>query len=261
MDNVDSEALEETVDSDTDAEPGFESVDTEQPENKGMIWRVLIGVVAVVVVLGLFVPRFFNQTPPSPPVQVTPATTDSAAVTDELSAPEATAEANPESAEAQFQLGNAYYQSARMDEAIKAYQSAINIDPNYQAAYANLGVTYYQLQQFDLAARQYEKAIELDPEDGDVTYNLGALYLQQALSQGEQPDPEILAQAVTQLKKAQAISPDLAEPYFTLGVAYLALNQPDQARTSFQKFLDLGAGQDARARQEAERYLQMLDQQ
>ena len=143
----------------------------------------------------------------------------------------------------------------------EAYQTAIELDPNYQAAYANLGVTYYQLQQFELAARQYEKAIELDPQDGDVAYNLGALYLQQALSQEEQPDPQLLNQAVTQLKQAQEISPNLAEPHFTLGVAYLALNDPIQARQSFETFLSLGAGQDTRAKQEAERYLEMLDSQ
>jgi tetratricopeptide (TPR) repeat protein len=265
MDNYDDpDAVDEapTPQAGLEPEPDQEISDTPQPENSGMIWRVVIGVIAIGVVLWLLIPRFTSQPPPVAPAQAPAATNESAETgNDDLTAPEATALANPESAEAQFQLGNAYYQSARLDEAVSAYQAAITIDPNYQAAYANLGVTYYQLQQFDLAARQYEKAIELNPEDGDVTYNLGALYLQQALSQGEQPDPGLLEQAVSQLEKAQAISPDLAEPHFTLGVAYLALNKPEEARSFFQDFLDLGAGQDARAKQEAESYLEMLGDQ
>lgn len=164
----------------------------------------------------------------------------------------------PQSAEEQFHAGNAYYEAGQWDRAIIAYQKAIELDPNYQAAYANLGVTYYQQQQFDLAASQYEKALELNPEDGDVAYNLGALYLQQALSQGGEPNPDLLNQAVSQLQLAREMSPELAEPYFSLGVAYFALNRSAEAIQAFDTFLSLDSTQDPQARQEAERYLQML---
>ena len=235
------------------------------PENStasktGLVWRIAAGLAALLVIGLLIWPLLDNQSG-----DISPATGASAVPSptpDELlSESEAAAQANPDSPEAQFKLGNAYYQAGRLESAVEAYQTAIELDPNYQAAYANLGVTYYQLQQFELAARQYEKAIELDPQDGDVAYNLGALYLQQALSQENQPDLELLNQAVAQLEQAQEISPNLAEPYFTLGVAYLALNDPVQAREAFETFLSLGAGQDARAKQEAERYLEMLGSQ
>ena len=240
-----------------DVEQASES--TEAPKT-GLVWRIVAGLVALLVI-GLLVLPLFNNRSDGVPVSSDVSVVSSPTPDDLLTGPEATVQANPDSSVAQFELGNAYYQAGRLESAVEAYQTAIELDPNYQAAYANLGVTYYQLQQFELAARQYEKAIELDPQDGDVAYNLGALYLQQALSQEEQPDPQLLNQAVTQLKQAQEISPNLAEPHFTLGVAYLALNDPIQARQSFETFLSLGAGQDTRAKQEAERYLEMLDSQ
>ena len=236
------------------------------PENTkapktGLMWRIAAGLGALLVI-GVLVWPLLNNRSENVPVSTGASVVSSPTPDDILSAPEATAQADPDSPEAQFELGNAYYQAGRLENAVEAYRAAIELDPNYQAAYANLGVAYYQLEQFELAARQYEKAIELDPQDGDVAYNLGALYLQQALSQeGEQPDRELLSQALAQLERAQEISPNLAEPHFTLGVAYLFLNDPVQARESFETFLSLGAGQDARARQEAERYLEMLDSQ
>lgn len=230
----------------------------EPPARTGLNWRIGLALVALLLVGVLVFPFIQGQNISQTP-QVSSQPT--APISEALAGPQATAQAEPTSAKAQFDLGNALYQQGQLDAAVEAYKTAIELDPKYTAAYANLGVTYYQMQQFDLAARQYEKALELNPNDGDVAYNLGALYLQQSLSAAEQPDAQLLNQAVTQLEQARQISPDLAEPYFTLGVAYLALNQPAQARESFEKFLSLGAGQDPRAKQEAERYLDMLTQQ
>lgn len=225
-----------------------------QTKSLGWGWRVVIGIGAVVIVGFLAYPLIQEQQIDKGDSKATVPPEVQAVV----AGPEATAEANPDSAESQFELGNSYYEAGQWEPAIAAYKKAIAIDPNYQAAYANLGVTYYQLQQFDLAASQYEKALELNPEDGEVAYNLGALYLQQALSQGEQPNPDLLNQAVAQLQQAMQISPELAEPHFSLGVAYAALNQKAEAIEAFETFLVLDSGQDSRARQEAERYLEIL---
>jgi tetratricopeptide (TPR) repeat protein len=227
-------------------------------ENKGLgtVWKVVAGVIAVLALGVLLYPFVSGQsTPPSPVSATVPAEAQTPAT---LTPPEATAQAAPDSATAQFELGNSYYEAGRIDQATEAYKKAVALDPNYQAAYANLGVVYYQLQNFELAATQYEKAIELDPSDGEVAYNLGVLYLQQALSNGSQPDAALLEKAITQLQHAQEISPDLAEPYFSLGVAYLASTQPEKAVQAFQTFLSSDTSQDTRARQEAERYLQQI---
>src|SRR5690606_12466753 len=100
--------------------------------------------------------------------------------------------------------------------------------------------------------------LEMNPEDGEVTYKLGALNLQRALISGDEPDPQLLAQAVSQLEQALALNPNLAEPYFSLGVAYLAQNDNAKAIEAFQTFIDRDSGSDPRASQEAQRYLDSL---
>lgn len=227
---------------------------TEEAKGIGLGWRVGVAIVALVVIAILAYPWFRNQllSPPDEP-NVTAVEPQA-----NLSPPQATAQANPDSADAQFELGNSYVRAGQLDQALEAYRRVVELNPDYQAAYANMGVVYYQLQQLDLAAMQYKKALELDPDDAEVAYNLGALYLQQALSNGNQPDSELLDQAIIQLKAAMEQNPDLAEPHFSLGVAYNALNQPEEAIRAFETFLDLDSGQDPRARQEAERYLEIL---
>ena len=223
----------------------------------GLGVKIIIGVVAIAVIAALLIPflgNYQSSETASTSISSSPMQPNVA-----LSAPEATAQANPNSAEAQFELGNSYYGAGQLEQAVNAYQKAIALNPNYQAAYANLGVVYYTSEQFDLAAAQYKKALELNPQDGDVAYNLGALYLQQALIPNEPPDPQLVTKAVTQLQTAMEISPDLPEPHFTLGVAYLASNQQENALQEFETFLAFDAALlDPRAVSEAERYMQLL---
>lgn len=203
----------------------------------GLSWRILVGLVAIAIIGFLAYPFLQEQLNRS-------------------ASPSAQSDSN--SAESQFNTGNAYYEAGDWEQAILAYKRAIELDPSYQAAYANLGVTYYQQQKFDLAALQYQKALELNPNDGEVAYNLGALYLQQALSQSESPDPVLINQAIEQLNKAMEISPNLAEPHFSLGVAHMALGQQEKAIENFETYLTLDPNKSSQASQEAQRYLQDL---
>lgn len=225
-------------------------VDNAETKSIGLGWRIIIGIIAVVVIAFLVFP-FIR---PQPNINGNGAT----GTLSEDQNPATALQADPDSALAQFELGNGYYEAGNWEQAVTAYKRAVELDPSYQAAYANLGVAYYQQQRFDLAASQYQKALELNPEDGDVAYNLGALYLQQALSTGEQPNQDLINQAIAQLEKALEISPDLAEPHFTLGVAYFFLNQKAEAIQQFETFLSLTTNVDSQARQEAEHYLETL---
>ncbi len=218
-----------------------------EPEqgSSGLLWKVIIAIAALAVI-GIFAYQFF-QDGSNQNVASAPSTSDSQP-----------AELDASSPQTLFEQGNDLVQSGQLQRAVEAYQKAIELDPNYQAAYANLGVVYYQLEQLDLAAQQYEKALEIDPSDGDVAYNLGALKLQQALLSGSEPNPDLINEAIDQLQNALELSPDLAEPYFSLGVAHAILEQPTEAIQAFETFLEKDTGQDPRASQEAQRYLETL---
>ena len=225
------------------------------PKNTGFGWRIIVAII-VLAVVGILV---YNQFARGQASSSSNTSTNISPLTQtQASAPEASVQADPNSAQAQFELGNSYVRTGQWVQAQAAFQKAIELDPNFQSAYANLGVVYYQLENLDLAASQYKKALELNPNDGDVAYNLGALYLQQALLSGDTPDPTLLDQAITQLRQAAELNPDLAEPYFSLGVAYHALNQKEQAIEAFETFLARDTGEDPRAGQEAQRYLEAL---
>jgi cytochrome c-type biogenesis protein CcmH/NrfG len=233
-----------------------EQLSASNPEsnNVGLIWRVGVAVVALVVIAFLVYPLIQEQFKgDSRDEAVVPSEAEAV-----VAAPKATIEANPDSVEGWFNLGKAYYKAEQWDQAVVAFEKAIELDPSHQASYANLGAAYHRQNRLDLAASEYEKALELKPDDGEVIYNLAAVYIQKATQSGGQADPDLLNQAIVQLHRALELSPDSAEPYFGLGVAYLALNQRDEAIQAFETFLARDTGQDPRASQEAQRYLQIL---
>lgn len=223
------------------------------------VWKISVVVVALIII-GIFAYPFLTQAPSE---SETGTEAGAASPAEESEGNEAEADApdplaGATSAEELFQRGNSFVQSGQLENAVIAYEAAIEQDDSYQSAYANLGVVYYQLGQLDEAAQQYERALELNPSDGDVAYNLGALRLQQALSSGSAPDQARLEEAIDQLQRALELSPDLAEPHFSLGVAYASLERPDEAIQAFERFLEQDSGQDPRASQEAQRYLDTL---
>ena len=235
---------------DEEVEPQSTSTKSES-KRFGLIWRVVAAVVAVVIVVILAYPWVQSQFKEDESINTPVKSQSTAAI------PEATVQVKPDSAGAWFELGKAHYQDGQWDQAVDAFQKVIELDPSFQAAYANLGAAYHRQERLDLAVSQYEQALALNPEDGEVIYNLAAVYIQQATQSG-QPDPDLLEKAITQLQHALELSPDAAEPYFGLGVAYMVLNWQAEAIDAFGAFLARDSGQDPRASQEAQRYLQML---
>jgi tetratricopeptide (TPR) repeat protein len=232
---------------DDEPTPGDSSGGSQRP---GLIWRMVALVVALGVIFSLIYPLW--QSSGNRSSMASPLSTPTLPAVSQ-----STAQANPNSPEAWFELGKTYYKDNQWDQAVAAFQKVIELNPAHQAAYANLGAAYHRLNQFDLATAQYKKALELKPDDGETVYNLAAVYLQQATG-GRQPDPNLLQQAVDQLNRARQLSPDAAEPYFGLGIAYMLLNQRNEAIKSFETFIARDTGHDPRASQEAKRYLQAL---
>ncbi|HEY84067.1 MAG TPA: tetratricopeptide repeat protein [Chloroflexi bacterium] len=161
------------------------------------------------------------------------------------------------SPEALFEMGNDYYKSGNLDEAISAYKKAVEQKADYDAAWANLGAAYYAQQNLEAAEEAYLKAIALSPDDADVVYNLGAIYLQQSLASGA-PDQEKVTEALEQINRAVTLNPNLAQPYYGLGVANQLSGNTEAAIEAFEKFLDLDDGSDSVATGNATKILQSL---
>ncbi|OOG73414.1 tetratricopeptide repeat protein [Flavobacterium sp. A45] len=71
-----------------------------------------------------------------------------------------------------FEKGNLLYQNGEYAEAAKAYESVLEANKESVELYFNLGNCYYKLNQTAPAIYNYEKALVLDPSDKDVLNNI-----------------------------------------------------------------------------------------
>ena len=95
-------------------------------------------------------------------------------------------EKNPESFEARFNLGDAYYKQERYDDAIKSFQSAfVNARSDEERAklYHNVGNSLLKSQKIKESIGAYKEALKLNPNDQETKYNLSY-----ALNQLNNPD-------------------------------------------------------------------------
>ena len=153
-----------------------------------------------------------------------------------------------QSARAQFGLGNVYVRQNKLFEAETAYKTALDLDPGLSSAHANLGVVYYQMGQFPKALEQYQAVLRSNPEDAETLYLMAAVYLQE----------QDLSSAEPLLIKARDLKPDLPEVYYGLGTLYKLKGQTSDAVAAFEKFLQIGPGQDPGAKAFAEQELKAL---
>jgi Flp pilus assembly protein TadD len=73
---------------------------------------------------------------------------------------------------AYFNLANSLRDLGQLERAVEQYQLALRADPGYAAAANNLGDVHARLQQFDEAIRWFERAVASDPELAAAHINL-----------------------------------------------------------------------------------------
>ncbi len=152
------------------------------------------------------------------------------------------------SAQAQFGLGNALVRQNKLPEAEAAYRAAIQADPQMSTAHANLGVVYYQQGSLTKAAESFNAALRLKADDPQTLYLLGAVRIQE----------NNLAEAEKLLTRARDLAPNLPEVYYGLGVLHKLRGEKDAAIAAFEKFLEIGPGQDKSAMDYAQKELAEL---
>lgn len=136
----------------------------------------------------------------------------------------------PRTAEMQFNLGSALYQTGDSDGAIVQYLKAIQIKPDLVVAYFNLGIAYQNQSQFDKALNAYHKAIELEPGFYEAYGNKGTIYL----LQGE------LDNAIQSFQQSLRIQKH-ARGYFNLGNAYRNQGQLEEAIQSYREAIAMNS--------------------
>lgn len=84
-------------------------------------------------------------------------------------------EKSPESFEAKFNLGDAYFKQERFDEAIKSYNSAMVFakdDLDTARVHYNIGNSLLKVQKIEESIEEYKKSLKLNPGDQEAKYNL-----------------------------------------------------------------------------------------
>ena len=132
---------------------------------------------------------------------------------------------NPDSAEARYELGVAYYKETRYEEAVKELKEAIRIDPGLARAHYFLGLTYGVPRNYAEAADEFKEAVRLDPEYAEAVVALGlanaALYRYD--------------EAIANFKQGMKLAPSVAQTYFYLAMTYSAMGRQDDAISTFKE--------------------------
>lgn len=86
-------------------------------------------------------------------------------------------EANKESFEAHYNLGNALFRQEKYPEAQAAFEKAASLLPkedkaNRAATFHNLGNAFFAQEQYEKAIEAYKEALRNNPKDDDTRYNL-----------------------------------------------------------------------------------------
>lgn len=84
-------------------------------------------------------------------------------------------EKSPESFEARFNLGDAYYKQGRFDESIKEFYSSLELtdDQNFKAkVHHNIGNSLLKAQKIQESVEAFKNSLKLNPADMETKYNL-----------------------------------------------------------------------------------------
>jgi tetratricopeptide (TPR) repeat protein len=124
-------------------------------------------------------------------------------------------QANPNSVEAQVNLGAQLITERIYPEALSILNQAVSLQPNSAAAQFDLGLAQLNEKKYEEAITSNRKALELKPEWADAYNNLGLAYA--GLSRWKE--------AVTAYSEAVRLVPNYAGALYNLGIAYLRLGQ------------------------------------
>ena len=142
---------------------------------------------------------------------------------------------NPKNADLHFNLGTAYDKLSRFDDVERAMETALSLDPHHTDALNYLGYSYAERGiKIDQALSMTKRAVALKPENGYYVDSLGWAFYKSGM----------LAEALTEIKKAVALVGDDPVIYEHLGEVYLKQQKVSDAREAWLHSLEIDPSND-----------------
>jgi tetratricopeptide (TPR) repeat protein len=138
-------------------------------------------------------------------------------------------DANPNSAEAWWMLGNAYWSKGSYEQAEQAYNQSITADNTYGLAYLGRGNSYLKQGNYDRALEDYNLIIQNRP-DFAGTYN------NRAVAYREMGQNDL---ALQDLNHAIGLNPDFAEAFYNRALTYRGMGQQAMAQQDLKRAMEL----------------------
>lgn len=137
---------------------------------------------------------------------------------------------NPKSADLHFNLGTAYDKLNRFEDVVRAMEMALSLDPHHADALNYLGYSYAERGiKIDQAVSLTRQAVALKPQNGYYVDSLGWAFYKSGL----------LAEALTEIKRAVALVGDDPVIYEHLGEIYMKQQKLSDAREAWLHSLEL----------------------
>ncbi|MES2014126.1 MAG: tetratricopeptide repeat protein [Pseudomonadota bacterium] len=137
------------------------------------------------------------------------------------------AELLPKDSEAQYNLGNCFYDLQQFDDAVIYYKRAIKLDGDFAKAHYNLANVLKHQGNLAQAEISYKKALKIEPNSAQINCNLAQVQYEQ----GHLPD------AQASYERALAKQENFSAAHNGLGAVFKSLGKLAEAEQSFNNAL------------------------
>ncbi len=138
-------------------------------------------------------------------------------------------QAQPNDANAYFNLGVYYFQNSQFSEALAPLSKTVELNPQDDEAHVVLGAVYLQVGKNDRAEKEFKQALKINPKNIDAQNNLSLVYFTQ----------ERYNDAVTNYQLSLKIDPNNIPALNNLANVYVKLNKADEAVDLYKRVIKL----------------------
>lgn len=140
-----------------------------------------------------------------------------------------------EARDAYIQLGLGYLQNGETERAKAPLREALKLDARSEAAHVALALVFQQEGEVKSAEQHFRSALSSAPGSPRVLNNYGAFLMEQ----------QRYGEALNYFRKAaeDTFYPERSRVFENLGLAHLRLEQPEEAKASFERALRLNSRQ------------------